>query len=65
VNLALVDCPHSMAGCLSGVRKIILKDNWKSFWGRPELLKRGGIHPSWDGAALLSSNLAHSLRAQT
>ena len=40
-------------------------DNWKSFWGKPDLLKRDGIHPSWDGAALLSSNMAHSLRAQT
>ncbi|XP_077087112.1 uncharacterized protein LOC143738927 [Siphateles boraxobius] len=40
-------------------------DNWKSFWGRPDLLKRDGIHPSWDGAALLSSNMAHSLRLQT
>ncbi|XP_077085833.1 uncharacterized protein LOC143737858 [Siphateles boraxobius] len=35
-------------------------DNWKSFWGRPDLLKRDGIHPSWDGAALLSSNMAQS-----
>ncbi|XDV16888.1 hypothetical protein PO909_016402 [Leuciscus waleckii] len=40
-------------------------DNWKSFLGKPDLLKRDGIHPSWDGAALLSSNMAHSLRAQT
>ena len=40
-------------------------DNWKSFWGKPDLLKRDGIHPSWDGAALLSSNMVHSLRAQT
>lgn len=39
-------------------------DNWKSFWGRPDLLKRDGIHPTRDGAALLSSNLAHSLRAE-
>ncbi|XP_067233913.1 uncharacterized protein [Chanodichthys erythropterus] len=40
-------------------------DNWKSFWGRPDLLKRDGIHPSRDGAALLSRNLANSLRAET
>ncbi|XP_077060994.1 uncharacterized protein LOC143713570 [Siphateles boraxobius] len=40
-------------------------DNWKSFWGRPDLLKRDGIHPSWDGAALLSRNMAHSLRDKT
>jgi len=40
-------------------------DNWKSFWGRPDLLKRDGIHPSRDGTALLSSNMEHSLRAET
>ncbi len=28
-------------------------DNWTSFWGRPDLLKRVGLHPSWGGAALL------------
>ncbi|XP_067291173.1 uncharacterized protein [Pseudorasbora parva] len=39
-------------------------DNWKSFWGRPDLLKIDGIHPSWSGAALLSSNLAHSRRVE-
>ncbi len=40
-------------------------DNWKSFWGRPDLLKRDGLHPSWGGAALLSRNMAHSLRVRT
>ncbi len=34
-------------------------------WGRPDLLKRDGIHPSSGGAALLSRNLAHSLRVHT
>ncbi len=24
-----------------------LIDNWTSFWGRPDLLKRDGLHPSW------------------
>ncbi len=37
-------------------------DNWTSFWGRPDLLKRDGLHPSSGGAALLSRNMAHSLR---
>ncbi|KAA0721764.1 hypothetical protein E1301_Tti014263 [Triplophysa tibetana] len=36
-------------------------NNWKSFEGRPDLLKRDGLHPSWDGVSLLSRNLAHSL----
>ncbi len=41
------------------------RDNWTSFWGRPDLLKRDGVHPSWGGAAILSRNLAHSLRVHT
>ncbi len=40
-------------------------DNWTSFWGRPDLLKRDCVHPSCGGAALLSRNLAHSLRVHT
>ncbi len=40
-------------------------DNWTSFWGRPDLLKRDGLHPSWGGATLLSRNMAHSLRVHT
>ncbi len=40
-------------------------DNWTSFWGRHDLLKRDGLHPSWGGAALPSRNMAHSLRVQT
>ncbi len=40
-------------------------DNWMRFWGRPDLLKRDGVHPSWGGAAILSRNLAHSLRVHT
>ncbi len=40
-------------------------DNWTTFWGRPDLLKRDGVHPSWGGATLLSRNMAHSLRVHT
>jgi len=34
-------------------------DNWKSISFIP---KENGIYPSWDGAALLSSNMAHGLQ---
>ncbi len=40
-------------------------DNWTSFWGRSDVLKRDGLHHSWGGAALLSRNMAHSLRVGT
>uniref|UniRef100_A0A667ZVX6 SGNH hydrolase-type esterase domain-containing protein n=1 Tax=Myripristis murdjan TaxID=586833 RepID=A0A667ZVX6_9TELE len=30
---------------------------WPSFWGRPHLLKADGLHPTGEGAALLSSNI--------
>ncbi len=40
-------------------------DNWTRVWGRPDLLKRDGLHPSWGGAALLSRNMAPSLRVRT
>ncbi len=40
-------------------------DNWENFWCRPDLLIRDGLHPSWGGAALLSRNMAHSLRVCT
>ncbi|XP_072573229.1 uncharacterized protein [Paramormyrops kingsleyae] len=38
-------------------------DNWRTFWGRPGLLKSDGIHPSRAGANLLSKSIAHSLEA--
>ncbi|XP_076841674.1 uncharacterized protein LOC143485893 [Brachyhypopomus gauderio] len=36
-------------------------NNWKEFEGKPGLLGRGGVHPTRDGAALLSWSIAHSL----
>ena len=32
-------------------------DNWKTFWGRPGLIRRDHIHPTLDGAALIANNL--------
>ena len=37
-------------------------DNWPSFWGRPELLRADGLHPTGAGAALLSRNIDRCLR---
>uniref|UniRef100_A0A8D0CYU9 SGNH hydrolase-type esterase domain-containing protein n=1 Tax=Sander lucioperca TaxID=283035 RepID=A0A8D0CYU9_SANLU len=36
-------------------------NNWKAFWGKPGLIERDGIHPTWDGAALISKNLTESI----
>ncbi|XP_074521142.1 uncharacterized protein LOC141802368 [Halichoeres trimaculatus] len=33
-------------------------DNWRSFWGKPGLISRDGVHPTLDGAARLTRNLA-------
>ncbi len=49
-------CPQNNIGFI---------DNWTSFWGRSDLLKRDGLHPSWGDATLLSRNMAHSLRVRT
>ncbi|XP_076849806.1 uncharacterized protein LOC143498238 [Brachyhypopomus gauderio] len=38
-------------------------NNWEEFEGKPGLLGRDGVHPTRDGAALLSCSIAHSLLA--
>ncbi|XP_068164978.1 uncharacterized protein [Antennarius striatus] len=38
-------------------------DNWRTFWGKPGLTRRDGIHPTRNGAALLSKNLTTFISA--
>jgi len=39
-------------------------DNWKTFWGKPHLMKRDGIHPTLDGARLISANMTKLINGQ-
>nr|XP_049574556.1 uncharacterized protein LOC125967461 [Syngnathus scovelli] len=36
-------------------------DNWSSFWGRPDLLRKDGLHPNREGAFTLSRNIDYCL----
>uniref|UniRef100_A0A674NYA5 SGNH hydrolase-type esterase domain-containing protein n=1 Tax=Takifugu rubripes TaxID=31033 RepID=A0A674NYA5_TAKRU len=37
-------------------------DNWSTFGGKPGLIRRDGVHPTRDGASLISSNLGNIIR---
>ncbi|XP_076002768.1 uncharacterized protein LOC142995563 [Genypterus blacodes] len=43
-------------------QNLVYVDNWASFWGKPGLLKRDGLHPNAPGAHLLSKNINHALK---
>ena len=36
-------------------------DKWQTFW-KPGLVRRDSVHPTWDGASLLSKNITQSIK---
>jgi len=55
---SLAACPYSNAAFLDGVQKTTrATEIIGSFWGKPGLIRRDGIHPTLEGAALISRNM--------
>lgn len=40
---------------------VLFVDNWSAFWSKPWLIRKDGIHPTWDGASFLAQNMAAKL----
>uniref|UniRef100_A0A674MI37 SGNH hydrolase-type esterase domain-containing protein n=1 Tax=Takifugu rubripes TaxID=31033 RepID=A0A674MI37_TAKRU len=38
--------------------------SWCTFWGKPGLIRRDWVHPTRDGASLISSNLSNFIRPE-
>lgn len=40
---------------------VLFVDNWSAFWSKPWLIRKDGIHPTWDGASFLAQNIGAKL----